>query len=114
VGLDSESRLREPAFPGKFHSISTVELAVKKVKKLSAPQARELLGWLVKKSDQRQSKGNKTRASTKGPDASQNAFSVRSIQVGCGVNPSLLVRRCAGLGKATSTERRVRGVIARL
>jgi hypothetical protein len=26
--------------------MSTVELAVKKVKKLSAPQARELLGWL--------------------------------------------------------------------
>jgi hypothetical protein len=26
--------------------MSTVELAVKKVKKLSVPQARELLGWL--------------------------------------------------------------------
>jgi hypothetical protein len=26
--------------------MSTVELAVEKVKKLSAPQARELLGWL--------------------------------------------------------------------
>jgi hypothetical protein len=28
--------------------MSAVELAVKKVKKLSAPQARELLGWLDK------------------------------------------------------------------
>ncbi len=33
--------------------MSAVELAVKKVKKLSAPQARELLGWL----DKRQAKG---------------------------------------------------------
>jgi hypothetical protein len=33
--------------------MSTVELAVKKVKKLSAPQARELLGWL----DARQGNG---------------------------------------------------------
>jgi hypothetical protein len=29
--------------------MSAVELAVKKVKKLSAPQARELLGWLEKR-----------------------------------------------------------------
>jgi hypothetical protein len=29
--------------------MSAVELAVKKVKKLSAPQARELLGWLDKR-----------------------------------------------------------------
>jgi hypothetical protein len=33
--------------------MSTVELAVNKVKKLSAPQARELLGWL----DARQANG---------------------------------------------------------
>jgi len=33
--------------------MSAVELAVKKVKKLSAPQARELLGWL----DKRQANG---------------------------------------------------------
>jgi hypothetical protein len=33
--------------------VSAVELAVKKVKKLSAPQARELLGWL----DARQTNG---------------------------------------------------------
>jgi len=33
--------------------MSLVELAVKKVKKLSVPQARELLGWL----DARQAKG---------------------------------------------------------
>jgi len=33
--------------------MSAVELAVKKVKKLSAPQARELLGWL----DARPAKG---------------------------------------------------------
>ncbi|HZM06173.1 MAG TPA: hypothetical protein VFC44_24490 [Candidatus Saccharimonadales bacterium] len=31
--------------------MSAVELAVKKVKKLSAPQARELLGWLDKHQD---------------------------------------------------------------
>jgi hypothetical protein len=33
--------------------MSTVDLAVRKVKKLSAPQARELLGWL----DARQANG---------------------------------------------------------
>ncbi len=37
--------------------MSAVELAVKKVRKLSAPQARELLGWL----DKRQANGKPTK-----------------------------------------------------
>jgi hypothetical protein len=39
-------RLPQTSFPGKLCSMSAVELAVRKVKKLSARQARELLGWL--------------------------------------------------------------------
>jgi hypothetical protein len=38
--------LLESSFSANVSSMSTVELAVNKVKKLSAPQARELLGWL--------------------------------------------------------------------
>jgi hypothetical protein len=38
--------LPQTSFLGKVYGMSTVELAVKKVKKLSVPQARELLGWL--------------------------------------------------------------------
>jgi hypothetical protein len=48
-----KTRLPRTSFLGKVHCMSTVELAVKKVKKLSAPQARELLGWL----DARQTNG---------------------------------------------------------
>ena len=40
--------LPQNGFLGKLHGMSAVELAVKKIKKLSAPQARELLGWLDK------------------------------------------------------------------
>jgi hypothetical protein len=39
--------LPQTTFLGKMDGMSTVELAVKKVKKLSAPQARELLSWLA-------------------------------------------------------------------
>jgi hypothetical protein len=39
--------LLESSFPANVSSMSTVELAVKKVKKLSPSQARELLGWLT-------------------------------------------------------------------
>jgi hypothetical protein len=38
--------LPQAIFLGKIYCMSAVELAVEKVKKLSAPQARELLGWL--------------------------------------------------------------------
>ncbi|MGO9585357.1 MAG: hypothetical protein ACLP2Y_03985 [Limisphaerales bacterium] len=41
--------------------MSTVELAVRKVKKLSAPEARELLGWLTA----RQSNGTSLKASSR-------------------------------------------------
>ena len=41
-----KTRLPPAGFPGNVGRMSAVELAVKKVKKLSAPQARELLGWL--------------------------------------------------------------------
>jgi hypothetical protein len=55
IRTDAESRTRLP--PARFHGevscMSAVELAVRKVKKLSAPQARELLGWL----DARQANG---------------------------------------------------------
>jgi hypothetical protein len=47
------SVLPQTVFLGKMYGMSAVELAVKKVKKLSASQARELLGWL----DKRQAKG---------------------------------------------------------
>jgi hypothetical protein len=45
AGAD-KTRLPPASFPGNVCRMSAVELAVKKVKKLSAPQARELLGWL--------------------------------------------------------------------
>jgi hypothetical protein len=38
--------LPQASFLSILFGMSAVELAVKKVKKLSAPQARELLGWL--------------------------------------------------------------------
>ena len=41
-----KTRLPQTRFLRKVVYMSTVELAVEKVKKLSAPQARELLGWL--------------------------------------------------------------------
>ena len=46
-------RLLQINFLDNVSPMSTVELAVRKVKKLSGRQARELLGWL----DQRQSNG---------------------------------------------------------
>lgn len=47
VGMD-QTRLPQINFLVKVYGMSAVELAVKKVKKLSASQARELLGWLDK------------------------------------------------------------------
>ncbi len=44
-----KTRLPPGSLPGNVCRVSAVELAVKKVKKLSAHQARELLGWLEKK-----------------------------------------------------------------
>src|ERR1700683_1572361 len=44
-----KTRLPDGAFLRNLCRMSAVELAVKKVKKLSAPQARELLCWLDKK-----------------------------------------------------------------
>ena len=41
-----KTRLPQTRFLGTVVHMSTVELAVEKVKKLSAAQARELLGWL--------------------------------------------------------------------
>jgi hypothetical protein len=52
IGLH-KSRLPQTVFLGRLYGMSTVELAVKKVRKLSAPQARQLLGWL----DGRQANG---------------------------------------------------------
>jgi hypothetical protein len=45
-GYSEKIRLPQSGFPGKVCSMSAVELAVRKVKKLSAREARELLGWL--------------------------------------------------------------------
>ena len=43
----SKTGLLQTDFPANVSCMSTVELAVRKVKKLSAGQARELLGWLT-------------------------------------------------------------------
>src|SRR5438445_145757 len=43
----TETRLLRTGFLANVTSMSAVELAVRKVKKLSARQARELLGWLT-------------------------------------------------------------------
>ena len=51
-GADKK-RLPPASFPGNVSCMSAVEIAVKKVKNLSARQARELLGWL----DERQANG---------------------------------------------------------
>jgi hypothetical protein len=42
-----KTRLPRDNFGANVTNMSTVELAVRKVKKLSARQARELLGWLA-------------------------------------------------------------------
>jgi len=51
VALRKERRtqtgLLQTSFPANVSSMSAVELAVRKVKELSARQARELLGWLA-------------------------------------------------------------------
>ena len=44
---EHKTGLLQTSFPANVSSISAVELAVRKVKKLSAHQARELLGWLT-------------------------------------------------------------------
>jgi hypothetical protein len=44
-----KTRLLQVRFLGNVCRMSAVELAIKEVKKLSAPQARELLGWLDKR-----------------------------------------------------------------
>ncbi len=44
---EHETRLLQTNFLANVSRMSTVELAVRKVKKLSARQARELLGWLT-------------------------------------------------------------------
>jgi hypothetical protein len=46
VGQSDKTGLPQSRFLGKLYAMSAVELAVKKVKQLSARQARELLGWL--------------------------------------------------------------------
>ena len=51
--LEDKTRLPQSGFLDKLCRMSAVELAVRKVKKLSGPQARELLGWL----DARQANG---------------------------------------------------------
>jgi hypothetical protein len=43
---EHKTRLLQTIFLANISSMSTVELAVREVKKLSASQARELLGWL--------------------------------------------------------------------
>jgi hypothetical protein len=69
-GVD-ETRLSSACFLGNVCRMSAVELAVKKVKKLSARQARELLGWL----DERQTNG---KSSTRpGPKSRQSALARR-------------------------------------
>jgi hypothetical protein len=45
--LNARTCLLQTSFPANVSSMSAVELAVRKVKKLSAHQARELLGWLT-------------------------------------------------------------------
>jgi hypothetical protein len=52
-GTKNETRLLKNNFRANVTGMSAVELAVKKVKKLSARQAKELLGWL----DNQQPKG---------------------------------------------------------
>jgi hypothetical protein len=42
-----KERLLQSDFPANLSRMSTVELAVRKVKKLSAHEAKELLGWLT-------------------------------------------------------------------
>jgi hypothetical protein len=44
---EHKTGLLKTSFPANISCMSTVELAVSKVKKLSARQARELLGWLT-------------------------------------------------------------------
>ena len=51
------SGLRQTGFPTRIGPMSTVELAVQKVKKLSAGEARDLLGWL----EQHTNGGNASR-----------------------------------------------------
>jgi len=47
--MASNPCLLQKHFPANVSIVSAVELAVRKVKKLSDRQARELLGWLAKR-----------------------------------------------------------------
>jgi hypothetical protein len=58
--LGIQTHLLQTNFVTNVSCMSTVELAVRKVKKLSATQARELLGWL----DARRSNGVARRSLT--------------------------------------------------
>src|SRR5215510_10088908 len=50
-------------FPANVSTVSVVELAVRKVKKLSDRRARELLGWLAKRQPNGSAQERQTQAS---------------------------------------------------
>jgi hypothetical protein len=77
---EHKTGLLQTSFPANVSSMSTVELAVRKVKKLSVGQARELLGWLTARQPSGAALKPPTRASRRKTTARRSMQKLKAWQ----------------------------------